>query len=160
MSTVRLIDDALLTQVSAEAASSPRGRKNFNFHGDNADPAHRLLNAIEPGSYIVPHRHLDAAKDETILALRGVLGLVIFDDDGTVVQATRLSATGAVCGVDIPHGVYHAVFACAPGTVMFESKSGPFMPLAPEERAPWAPAEGGEGTAEYLRALMARVEGR
>lgn len=157
MSTVRLIDDALLTQISAEAASSPRGRKNFNFHGDNADPAHRLLNAIEPGSYVVPHRHLDAAKDETILALRGELGLVIFDDDGVVVQATRLSATGTACGVDIPHGVYHTVFACAPGTVMFESKGGPFMPLSPEERAPWAPAEGSEGAAEYLRALVARV---
>ncbi|WP_319243046.1 WbuC family cupin fold metalloprotein [uncultured Propionivibrio sp.] len=160
MTPVRLIDDVLLAQVSAEAASSPRGRKNFNFHGDNADPAHRLLNAIEPGSYIVPHRHLDAAKDETILVLRGVLGLVIFDDDGAVVQAARLSATGTVCGVDIPHGVYHTVFACAPGTVMFESKGGPFMPLVLEERAPWAPAEGGEGTAEYLHALMARVDGR
>jgi len=42
---------------------------------------------------------------------------------------------------------------------MFESKGGPFMALAPEERAPWAPAEGSEGAAEYLHTLMARVEG-
>ncbi|WP_245715578.1 WbuC family cupin fold metalloprotein [Propionivibrio dicarboxylicus] len=155
-----MIDHALLTQVCSEAASSPRGRKNFNFHGDNADPAHRLLNAFEPGSYVVPHRHLDAAKDETILVLRGVLGLVIFDDDGGVVQATALSATGPACGVDIPHGVYHTVFACVPETVMFESKGGPFMPLSSEERAPWAPAEGSDGATAYLRTLMARVDGR
>jgi len=29
---IRLIDTVLLDEVSAEAAASPRGRKNRNFH--------------------------------------------------------------------------------------------------------------------------------
>lgn len=155
MTMIRLIDDALLARVSAEAQDSPRLRKNFNFHHADDDAAHRLLNAIEPGSYIMPHRHLDAAKDETMIVLRGRLGVIIFDEDGGVERALMLTAGGASCGIDIPHGVYHTVFAGEPGTVMFESKGGPFAPLTPAERATWAPAEGEAGVAAYLARLQA-----
>ena len=159
MKTPRLIDEALFASVCAEAIASPRQRKNFNFHGADSDPVHRLLNAIEPGSYIVPHRHLDPSKDETVIAVRGRLGAVIFDDQGLVLQALILSPGGSACGMDIPHGVFHTVFACASGTVMFESKSGPFLPLTPEERAPWAPAEGSPDAGAYLKRLMSLVGG-
>ena len=71
MKTPLLIDQALLDSVSSEASSSLRRRKNRNFHADDAAPAHRLLNAIEPGSYLMPHRHLDANKDETMVVVRG-----------------------------------------------------------------------------------------
>jgi cupin fold WbuC family metalloprotein len=33
-------------------------------------------------TYIPPHRHLDPNKDETFVVLRGLLGLVLFDDAG------------------------------------------------------------------------------
>lgn len=157
MTTIRLIDEALLAGVCEEARASPRQRKNYNFHFSNDDPAHRLLNAIEPGSYVMPHRHLAPAKDETILVLRGRLGVVVFDDDGVVVEAVVLEPSGRVCGIDIPHGVYHTVFACEPGTVMFEAKGGPFVPLTPDERAAWAPEEGSPEVAAYLGALLSRV---
>jgi cupin fold WbuC family metalloprotein len=75
-----IIDNSLLDAVSKAAAESPRGRKNHNFHGADTEPCHRLLNAIEPGSYIQPHCHADANKDETIVILRGRLGAVIFND--------------------------------------------------------------------------------
>ena len=52
-----LIDVELLDTVSAAAQTSPRGRKNHNFHTADAAQCHRLLNAIEPGSYVAPHRH-------------------------------------------------------------------------------------------------------
>ena len=32
-------------------------------------PIHRLLNALEPGTYLPPHRHTD--KEETYLVLHG-----------------------------------------------------------------------------------------
>ncbi|HNH35631.1 MAG TPA: WbuC family cupin fold metalloprotein, partial [Rhodocyclaceae bacterium] len=53
---LRLIDAALLDAVSNEAKASPRQRKNRNFHPTDNHPGHRLLNAIEPGSYVAPHR--------------------------------------------------------------------------------------------------------
>ncbi len=156
MKTPLLIDQGLLDSVSGEARHSPRQRKNRNFHADDAAPAHRLLNAIEPGSYLMPHRHLDANKDETMLVLRGRLGVIFFDELGEVQQSAVLAPDGPVCGVDIPHGVYHTIVALDPGTVMFEAKAGPYLPLDEAERAPWAPAEGAAEAAAYARSLSER----
>lgn len=153
MKTPLFIDQALLDTLSLEAKLSPRRRKNRNFHGSDADLAHRLLNAIEPGSYVVPHRHLDPGKDETMIVLRGKLGVLFFDDAGQLTQSAVLAADGASCGVTIPHGVYHTVFACQPGTVFFEAKAGPYRPLGAAERAPWAPGEGAPEAEAYARSL-------
>lgn len=146
---MQFIDTALLDEVSAEARASPRGRKNRNFHPADDAPAQRLVNAIEPGSYVAPHRHLDPHKDETMIVLRGRLGLVIFDAAGGVAKTSVLSIKDGALGVDIPHGSWHTVLALESGTVFFEAKAGPYQPLVPTERASWAPQEGDAGAASY-----------
>lgn len=154
----RFIDRALLAGVSTDARARPRLRANYNFHPADDFPAHRLLNAIEPGSWLPPHRHLDPAKDESIIVISGELGVLIFDDDGQVVASRRLTPGGDCCGVDIPHGTWHTVLALTPGTVIFEAKAGPYRALLAEEVAPWAPGERDPGVAPYaerLRALFA-----
>lgn len=151
-----IVDSALLDSVSAQAAAAPRRRRNHNFHTDDAAICHRLLNGIEPDSYVAPHRHAAADKDETILALRGKMGMVFFDESGNVTAKTVIEAGGGVCGVlavDIPHGVFHSVVALASGSVFFEAKAGPYQALTPEERAPWAPVEGAPEAAAYLEKL-------
>lgn len=154
---ITVIDNTLLDDVSASAAASPRGRRNRNFHPRDDYPAHRLLNAIEPGSYIAPHRHLEPTKDETMVVLRGTLGLVTFDDDGKVAQMQKVGAgdtANGVVGIDIPHGTWHTVFALESGTVFLEAKSGPYLPLSDAERAPWAPAEYAAEAVRYLADLQ------
>lgn len=150
---ITLIDAALLDAVSAEARAGARGRKNRNFHGGDGEPAHRLLNAIEPGSYVMPHRHLDVHKAESMMVLRGRLGLVIFDDDGAVLRTATLGAGDDALGVDIACGTWHSVLALETGTVFFEAKAGPYLPFSAAERAPWAPAEGDAAAAAYQRRL-------
>lgn len=154
---VTLIDDSLLDQASLAARESPRRRKNLNFHVDDEQPGHRLLNAIEPGSYIPPHRHLDPTKDETMLVLRGRLGLVLFDDQGAITRAVALAPGAGAMGVDIPHGTWHSVLALAAGTVFFEAKAGPYRPLSADEKASWAPGEGDVAAAAYLARMEAIV---
>ena len=53
------------------------------FHRGDEDPLQRMLNAIQPGSYIRPHRHFDPPKSESVILLQGMLGYVSFRDDGT-----------------------------------------------------------------------------
>jgi cupin fold WbuC family metalloprotein len=164
---ITLIDDKLLDALCAEAAASPRRRRNRNFHPYDDHPAHRLLNAMQPDSYIPPHRHLDPNKDETFVVLRGALALIVFDDAGNVAQIARVGAA-ALCvpgnplrgqatafGVDIPHGTWHTAVALAPDTVFLEAKAGPYLPFTDAEKAPWAPAENTAGAAPYLAALQA-----
>lgn len=154
---VRLLDGSVLDALSAEARSRPRHRANGNLHAME-DPVHRLLNAVEPGTYIRPHRHLHPPKDETYVVVRGALGLVLFDASGAVAASRRLSAAaGGAFGVDIPAGVVHTVVALEEGTVFFEVKAGPYVPSAGADVPAWAPAEGEYAAAAYearLRALF------
>lgn len=147
------IDAALLAKVAAEAAVSPRLRKNRNFHAGNESACHRLLNALQPGTYIRPHRHLDPSKEETMLMLSGSMGCLLFDDEGRVMQTLVLSADGPVRGVNIPVGRFHSLVALRPDSVFFEAKAGPYLALGNEETAAWAPAEGEAGAAAYLAQL-------
>jgi cupin fold WbuC family metalloprotein len=155
---ITLIDAGLLDSVSTEARASPRQRRNRNFHGADDFPCHRLLNAIEPGSYVAPHRHLADDKDETMVVVRGRLGLVTFTDEGQPHEKVLLGPATSCSGVDIPHGTWHTVFALDSGTVFFEAKAGPYLPLTPAELAPWAPPEGGPGAVDYLARLEKLVE--
>ena len=149
-----LIDAHLIDSLSAQAAANTRRRKNFNFHQHESAPANRLLNAIEPDSYVQPHRHLDPAKDETLVVLRGAVGLVVFDEKGGILQRAVLRAGSGAIGVDIPSATWHTFVALEPGSVIFEAKAGPYLPLVREEKASWAPVEGDPEALFYLERLI------
>ena len=151
----RYIDSEMLAAVVADARQRPRRRANLNFHPADDFPAHRLLNAIEPDSWLPPHRHLDPNKAETIIVLAGALGVVLFDDAGTIIGSRRLAPASDCCGVDIPHGTWHTVVALEPGTVIFEAKGGPYHPVLPEELAAWVPSEEGPARTAYAERLRA-----
>ena len=68
---MKIINEALLDETTGRAKQSPRLRMNYNFHEHLDDPVNRLLNALEPGTYLRPHRHLNPKKDEIFLLLRG-----------------------------------------------------------------------------------------
>lgn len=149
----------LLDALCAEAAAGSRRRKNHNFHPADDYPANRLLNAMQPDSYIQPHRHLDPNKDETFVVLRGLLGLFVFDDAGGVVRGTKVGPGATAIGVDIPHGTWHTAIALEPDTVFLEAKAGPYLPFTEAERAPWAPPENSPDAVHYLVILKALVAG-
>lgn len=147
---MKIVDHQLLQQISEQARISPRLRKNHNFHPSDDSCSHRLLNAIEPGSYIRPHRHLDEEKDEAFILLAGKLGIVTFDENGKVSETALLSAETGNRAADIPHGVFHTALALTSGTVFYEAKAGPYRPLSEEEKASWAPEENSGESALYL----------
>ena len=158
MNRIALIDVALLEAASRLAAGSPRLRKNYNFHASSAEPCNRLLNAIEPGSYVRPHCHIDVSKDETILVLRGRVGVLEFDRAGQVTGSAVLQPAGEAMGVNVPHGIIHSVVALAPGTVFFEAKAGPYTALLPSEYPDWAPEEGSADAPRYLEWMRSHFE--
>lgn len=152
---MKIVDRRLLDQLSAQARENPRLRKNWNIHPSDDFCCHRLLNAVEPGSYIRPHRHLDPTKDETFVIVRGRLGVILFDEAGLVAKKILLAADGDTLALDIPHGIFHGAVSLAPGTVFFEAKAGPYLPLADGEKAVWAPEDGTADVAPYLASLAA-----
>lgn len=156
---MRIIDQQLLNRISSEARENPRQRKNFNLHPGDDFCCHRLLNAMEPASYIRPHRHLHPAKDESMVMVRGRMGVLVFDEAGTVLNHVIISPAGAAVAVDIPHGLFHTVVSLECGTVFFESKAGPYLALTEKEKGGWAPAEGTQEAASYLAHLKRLLKG-
>ncbi|GAM09156.1 hypothetical protein OR1_01430 [Geobacter sp. OR-1] len=154
---MKVFDQSTLARLSEEARANPRGRKNLNLHPSDDFCCHRLFNAIEPGSYIRPHRHLDPNKDETFVIVSGALGVIIFNDDGSIDSSTVLTVGGPAIAVDIPHGRFHGAVSLAPGTAFFEAKAGPYLALKPEEQADWAPLECTGEALAYLASLIAHL---
>ena len=127
----------LLNQVSREATASPRQRKNYNFHQSDNELCHRLLNAIEPGSYVPPHKHSEPEKSETMICVQGRLGVLLFDEEGRVTHQSVIAPLSETIGLHIPAGTYHSLVALTPGSIFFEAKGGPYVPAPPHEFAPW-----------------------
>jgi cupin fold WbuC family metalloprotein len=131
-----------LRRLSAEAAASPRRRKNLNVHAELSDPVQRLCNAFEPGTYVRPHRHAAAGVWELLVVLSGSAAVLVFDDAGAVTERAELDAAGPVRCLEIPAGAWHTMASLQPGTVLFEVKRGPYAAPPPQDFAAWAPAEG------------------
>ena len=55
---MKLITEELLDTVTSRAKENSRLRMNYNFHASMDAPIHRLLNALEPGTYLPPHRQI------------------------------------------------------------------------------------------------------
>lgn len=151
---VQLIGQTTLTDLSKEAATSPRLRKNLNFHAHNEAQCHRLLNALEPSTYVQPHCHLDPQKEETLVVLKGRFGVLIFDEMGNVKQTVVLSPNTEHFGITIPVAVFHSMVALESGSVFFEAKAGPYVPISDAEKAPWAPSEGAPACGIYLQEML------
>ncbi len=151
------IDKALLDRVSGEAVASIRKRKNYNFHKEYADPLQRMLNAIEPWSYIQPHKHEDPDKVEAFVVLKGKLLVLEFDIHGNIAGHAVLDPSEGSHGAEIPPRTYHMIIALEPGTMVYEIKNGPYSPINDKNWAPWAPREGEPGNPEYMRAILTKL---
>ncbi len=115
---------------------------NHNLHPRPEDAVQRLCNAIEPGTYIRPHRHADPETFEVFIMLKGSAVLLYFDDAGKVIERAELSAAGPVVAVEIPPKIWHTMASLESGTVFFEVKQGPYVPASGRNLAEWAPMEG------------------
>lgn len=151
---------ALLTQSQLDEAleysrKSPRQRVILPLHRSESDALQRMFNAIQPASYVRPHRHLHPPKAEAWIVLRGAALFVTFRDDGAIDQHVVLRAAGDPFGVDLVPGRYHTVLALAADTVVYEVKTGPYNASDDKEFAPFAPAEGSADAAGYLARLRA-----
>lgn len=136
---MKLIDKKFLSDTSAKARVNERKRINYNFHDTMENPVHRLLNALEPETYIRPHRHTNPAKEESILVLSGELVFYSFCDDGRIKDCFKMGPQTNIYGVDLKAGEWHMLIPLITNTVIYEVKPGPFEPLAPEDFATWAP---------------------
>jgi cupin fold WbuC family metalloprotein len=119
------------------------------IHRDQEALVQRMVNFLQPGTYIQPHQHPREWATETILVMEGELGFLVFDNSGAVISVHRLRAGEMI---DIEARVWHGVLALAPDTIVLEIKRGPYDD-SDKVFAEWAPPEGDEGCPSYRSRL-------
>jgi len=144
----------MVGNLLSASRESPRKRMLQRIHKDSGEAVHRMFNALQPGTYVTPHRHLDPAKTETILAISGALLFVEFDENGKLLRHTLLQPGTETFGLDVAPHVYHTFVALKPDTLIFEVKTGPYVRESDKNIPDWAPREGTEQADAYLLDLI------
>lgn len=153
---LRPIGPEQIAHVRTLADGSPRRRAILRYH-EHDERVQRMLNAVEPESYVRPHKHESPDKVEVFLALRGRALLCTFDDEGQVRETLEIDHDGPVFGVEIAARTWHALLALESGTILYEVLEGPYSAASHKSFAPWAPPEGTREGEEYHRALRRRL---
>ncbi|HKO52652.1 MAG TPA: WbuC family cupin fold metalloprotein [Polyangiaceae bacterium] len=154
------LSEDLLEGAIAVSQSSPRRRVIQPLHRSDSATLHRMFNAVQPDSYIPPHRHSDPPKAESWIVLRGALAFFTFDDQGAITECVEIRAGGEIFGVDLEPGVYHTLFALEADTVVYEVKDGPYSPVTDKAFPEWAPREGTPEASDYLAKLRSEFAQR
>ena len=120
------LDTALLDTLTAQARTSPRLRQHYDLRNTPDDNSQRILNALEPGTVLPIHRHLESS--ETVVMLRGKGRWNYYDDNGNLTDSFLVSADGDIKGISVPKGQWHNTECLESGTVILECKDGKWRP--------------------------------
>ena len=145
---MKKITKKFLNELQQKALSVPRKRSHYNLHLELSDSTNRLCISLSKGTYIRPHRHSD--KWELILALQGEIQILIYDDQGVVIDTFVLSCDGDVSAFEMPANTWHSMFPITGTATFFEVKPGPYIATVASDFALWAPVEGDTGVEDFL----------
>ena len=126
-----VIDKKILDELTAKAKKNPRLRCNLDMRNSADDQSQRMLNALEPGTVMPIHRHL--ASSETVIIIRGRIRWLFYDEQGRITESTELWSDGDVRMLNVEKGRWHSLECLESGSVLFESKDGPYHPLEEDE---------------------------
>ena len=145
------LDNQFFQKLLNEAESSPRKRSHFNLHKELSEPVQRLCIALKKGTYVRPHHHPKNNKWELMLALKGSVALLIFDEQGTLLERLLLNTNDSINGIELQPNTWHTVFPVSDDAVILEIKEGPYTPTKSSDFAQWAPCEGDDEVSDFLQ---------
>ncbi|MCB0824298.1 MAG: WbuC family cupin fold metalloprotein [Bacteroidales bacterium] len=152
------INASLIKDMMDEARKSQRGRINHNFHYGGEDPLQRMLNSMQPGTYLQPHKHQNPDKREVFMALTGKFVVIQFHDDGRIADHMILDPKNKNFAAEISARTYHTIICLEPDSIIYELKDGPYNPNDDKHFAAWAPKEGEAGCEGYMESLLKQLE--
>ncbi|MFH1625965.1 MAG: WbuC family cupin fold metalloprotein [Pseudomonadota bacterium] len=156
-STLIKINDTLINEISRRAKSSPRKRLNYNFHKSFNEPVQRFLNALEPATYLRPHKHENPDKTEVFILIKGRVLILEYHDSGEIKDYIVLDHKLGNIGVEIGAQVWHSFIGLEEDSVLYEVKEGPFVESSVKHYPEWAPEEGTEEAKEFNEAILKKV---
>lgn len=138
------VDAKELDLLAERAALAERRRAHMLLHSGPDDPVQRLIIALQPNTYVRPHRH--SKQWELLFLHRGRIDVLHFSKAGELLGRRPLDKGTPI--VQIPISEWHGCVVHEPDTVVIEIKPGPYRV---NEFADWAPKEGSEQAVEFVR---------
>lgn len=145
MMEIELINEELLSVLHQKAEKCERKRMNYDLRTTPKDTSQRMLNALEPGTKLEIHRHVDTT--ETVVCLEGCFDEIFYEeltttDGGEPIHNGKTSIAEAqfvevaryrICpregkyGIQIPKMAWHSIEVYEPSCI-FEAKDGAYAP--------------------------------
>jgi cupin fold WbuC family metalloprotein len=154
IATIGSEEIALLRQA---VRNTPKRRVRINAHPGSGDGLHEMMIAIEPGSYIRPHKH--PGKSEAFHVIEGRVDIVVFGEAGDIERIVSLAAQGGEHPFyyRMSSAQFHTLIIRSDLLVVHEITNGPFVPTGTTYAA-FAPEEGDAAEAAAFQAeLVKRV---
>jgi len=119
-----------LDTLKAAVKASAKGRARINAHPEATDALHEMIIAIDPTSYIRPHKH--PGKSEAFHIVEGEVDIVVFKDDGEIDGVIELGAPDSARPFyyRMSKPLFHTLVIRSEILVVHEITNGPFHPEA------------------------------
>jgi cupin fold WbuC family metalloprotein len=151
------IDHALLSVMAENSRNAKRKRAHHIFHKASDDVLQRFLNAMQPGTYLQPHKHEDPDKREVFIALTGRFAVIEFDPAGRITDHIILDPKTRDYAAEVAPRTFHTVICIEPDSIAYELKDGPYNPIDDKNFASWAPKEGESGCDAFLNKILTEL---
>lgn len=148
------ITGAVLNEMKTLSDDNSKMNLRICLHRHPDSKLHEMVILERRGSYTPPHKHAD--KEDCMLIIEGQLGIVVYNDDGTVYDCCLLKPNHVVMyKVDLQ--MYHAVIAMTDTVIYHEAKLGPFSYETDSIYPSWGPSRTDPVSMERYREGIGRL---
>ena len=130
------VDEEILAELKEISAKNGDTNVRLCLHEGPDAEFHEMVILERRSNYYRPHKHL--AKGESYHIIEGTQGVVIFDQDGTVIDRCILEPRGDTI-YRVGANMFHAVMPLSDLIIYHEAKPGPFIPEKDSVFPKWAP---------------------
>lgn len=148
------IDVDYIENLKNKAETNGCNRCTMCLHNDIHAKVHEMINVMHELEYIRPHAH--PFKTETKIIVEGQLLMIIFDNDGRIVDRyiMQRNSGNSIFTTRIDRGIYHTNIPLT-DVVFHEVITGPYVGKDDSVFPEWAPeVEDRERVESYLNHLV------
>ncbi|KKQ74298.1 MAG: hypothetical protein US96_C0035G0002 [Candidatus Woesebacteria bacterium GW2011_GWB1_38_5b] len=156
MPEIKKVDVNLIAEVCQGAEKSAKKRAFKILHDSPEEGVQRMLFALQPDTYVHPHKHEVGGQFEFLTVVQGKLGVLAFDEKGAITETHTVGPKGELRAIEIPPNMWHTVVCLENNTTVIEIKPGPYNPGEVKVTAVWAPDEQAPDVVAYLSSLRGR----
>lgn len=156
-STIKKITSKEVEAEIINAGTLQRRRSPILLNNSFDEVPQMFVNCLAKNTYIRPHKHPNSYQIEYFSIIYGEGMVVLFDDEGVVIDKFTLSH-GNIVLVKIPCNIYHTVLTNT-GCAFLEIRNHAYKRQIDKEFAGWSPPEDSALADSYYEKLVSINKG-